>query len=58
PMSGRQARRQTVQMFTEGSVFPQLIGGMLADVTPENFKAHPIYRSGIALSLPIKVEEY
>ena len=53
PVSGQQARRQTVQMFTEGSVFPQPICGMLADVTPGNFKAHPIYRSGISLSLPI-----
>ena len=53
PVSGQQARRQTVQMFTEGSVFPQSISGMLANVTPGNFKAHQIYRSGISLSLPI-----
>jgi CRISPR-associated protein Csm4 len=53
PVSGQQARRQTVQMFTEGSVFPQPINGMLADVTPEKFKAHRIYRNGISLSLPI-----
>jgi len=53
PVSGQQARRQSVQMFTEGSVFPQPISGMLANVTPGNFKAHPIYRSGISLSLPI-----
>jgi len=53
PVSGQQARRQAVQMFTEGSVFPQLINGMLANVTPALFKAHPIYRSGISLSLPI-----
>jgi CRISPR-associated protein Csm4 len=53
PVSGQQARRQTVQMFTEGSVFPQPISGMLANVTPGNFKAHSIYRSGISLSLPI-----
>jgi CRISPR-associated protein Csm4 len=53
PASGQQARRQAVRMFTEGSVFPQSIGGQLANVTPENFKAHQIYRSGISLSLPI-----
>jgi CRISPR-associated protein Csm4 len=53
PLSGQQSRRQTVQMFTEGSVFSQPISGMLANVTPGNFKAHPIYRSGISLSLPI-----
>jgi CRISPR-associated protein Csm4 len=55
PVSGQQARRQAVQMFTEGSVFPQSINGMLANVTPEKFKAHPIYRSGISLSLPISL---
>ena len=53
PVSGQQARRQAVQMFMEGSVFPQAISGMLANVTPGTFKAHPIYRSGISLSLPI-----
>jgi CRISPR-associated protein Csm4 len=53
PVSGQQARRQTVQMFTEGSVFPQSVSGMLANVTPGNFKAHQIYRSGISLSLPV-----
>ena len=53
PVSGQQARRQTVQMFTEGSVFPQPVGGILANVTPGNFKAHQIYRSGISLSLPV-----
>jgi len=60
---GRQLRRQTVQMFTEGSVFPHELKGKLADVTPRNakdektFTTHDIYRSGIALSLPIKVKE-
>jgi CRISPR-associated protein Csm4 len=53
PVSGQQARRKAVQMFTEGSVFSQPISGMLANVTPEKFKAHFIYRSGISLSLPI-----
>lgn len=55
PVSGQQARRQAIQMFTEGSVFSQPINGMLATVTPEKFKAHPIYRSGISLSLPISL---
>ena len=53
PVSGQQARRQNVQMFIEGSIFRQAIGGVLANVTPEKFKAHSIYRSGISLSLPI-----
>jgi CRISPR-associated protein Csm4 len=55
PVSGQQARRKAIQMFTEGSVFSQPISGMLANVTPEKFKAHPIYRSGISLSLPIQL---
>ena len=55
PASGQQARRQAIQMFTEGSVFLQPISGMLANVTPGNFKAHQIYRSGISLSLPINL---
>lgn len=49
-------RRQMVRMFVEGSVFPIEPPGKLADVTPSEFKAHKIYRSGIGLSLPIKVQ--
>jgi CRISPR-associated protein Csm4 len=60
PSSGRQLRRQSVNMFAEGSVFPVEPEGKLADVTPGNFDqtphGHKVYRSGIALSLPIKVE--
>ncbi|NJR61125.1 MAG: type III-A CRISPR-associated RAMP protein Csm4 [Cyanobacteria bacterium CRU_2_1] len=59
--NGRQMRRQAVQMFTEGSVFPAEPSGKLADVTPNGFeqssRGHKVYRSGIALSLPIKVKE-
>ena len=53
PSSGRQLRRQMVRMFTEGSVFPREPLGKLADVTPDKFKQHKIYRSGISLSLPV-----
>lgn len=49
-------RRQMVRMFAEGSVFPIEPQGKLANVTPSEFKAHEIYRSGIGLSLPIKVQ--
>lgn len=55
PSSGRQLRRQMVRMFAEGSVFPEKPQGKLADVTPRGFNTYPIYRSGISLSLPIKV---
>lgn len=60
--SGRQLRRKKVHMFAEGSVFTGKPKGQLANVTPRQFEVspgvyrpHPIYRSGIALSLPIKV---
>jgi CRISPR-associated protein Csm4 len=58
--SGRQLRRKTVQMFMEGSVFPVMPMGELADVTPDRFNPnhpshHRIYRSGISLSLPVKL---
>ena len=49
-------RRKMVRMFAEGSVFPKEPRGKLANVTPNEFKAHKIYRSGICLSLPIKAE--
>jgi CRISPR-associated protein Csm4 len=53
--SGGQQRRRTVQMFAEGSVLQFQPVGELADVTPPNFHAHRVYRSGICLSLPIAV---
>jgi CRISPR-associated protein Csm4 len=56
PFSGRQLRRKKVQMFTEGSVFAHRPQGQLADVTPQGFSKHSIYRSGLALSLPVKLE--
>ncbi|MBW4669850.1 MAG: type III-A CRISPR-associated RAMP protein Csm4 [Cyanomargarita calcarea GSE-NOS-MK-12-04C] len=49
-------RRKMIRMFAEGSVFPTEPQGKLANVTPKEFKAHKIYRSGIGLSLPIKVQ--
>ncbi|ERT07711.1 CRISPR-associated family protein [Lyngbya aestuarii BL J] len=52
--SGSQRRRQSVQMFAEGSVFRVQPKGQLANVTPDGFKVHQIYRSGISLSLSIK----
>ncbi|MCU0542581.1 MAG: type III-A CRISPR-associated RAMP protein Csm4 [Oscillatoriaceae cyanobacterium Prado104] len=53
--SGSQRRRKSVQMFVEGSVFPVKPQGKLANVTPDGFTNHQIYRSGISLSLPIKI---
>ncbi|MBX9258321.1 type III-A CRISPR-associated RAMP protein Csm4 [Desmonostoc muscorum CCALA 125] len=56
-ISESQLRRQMVRMFSEGSVFPAPPQGKLVDVKPEKFTRHSIYRSGISLSLPIKVQE-
>ncbi|MFM6196148.1 type III-A CRISPR-associated RAMP protein Csm4 [Planktothrix sp.] len=53
--SGYQKRRKMVRMFTEGSVFSANPQGKLANVTPEPFKAHKVYRSGVSLSLPISI---
>jgi CRISPR-associated protein Csm4 len=55
PFSGRQLRRKKVQMFAEGSVFAHKPVGQLADVTPSGFTRHAIYRSGLAVSLPVKL---
>jgi CRISPR-associated protein Csm4 len=59
-----QLRRKMVRMFAEGSVFPIQPQGKLIDVTPSelidrdgNYKTHPIYRSGISLSLPIQAQD-
>ena len=59
--SGRQLRRRKIHMFAEGSVFTDRPYGQLANVTPPEFETspgvyhpHPIYRSGLALSLAIK----
>jgi CRISPR-associated protein Csm4 len=54
--SGSQRRRKSIQMFAEGSVFPDKPMGKLADVTPNGFSSHSVYRSGISLSLPIKAK--
>jgi CRISPR-associated protein Csm4 len=58
PTAGNmQLRRQSVQMFMEGSIFSECPAGQLANVTPKQGSKHPIYRSGIALSLPIRGQE-
>lgn len=55
PTADAQKRRQAVQMFAEGSVLSSVPMGALADVTPRNFRVHRIYRSGICVSLSVKV---
>lgn len=52
-----QLKRKTVTMFSEGSVFRNETKGALAEVTPDKFKVHKVYRYGISLSLPINILE-
>jgi len=54
-------RRRTVRMFSEGSVFSTesnsgLYGG-LADVKPDEFAEHEVYRYGYAFAVPMEVNE-
>ena len=52
-----QMKRKAVTMFGEGSVFRNEPKGTLANVTPDKgFTAHSLYRYGISISLPIKLE--
>ncbi len=52
-----QMKRRTVTMFSEGSVFRNEPMGTLADVTPDGFSAHNVYRYGIPIKLPINILE-
>ena len=49
---GRALRRKAVRMFAEGSILRwpdgQAVLGDLADVTPDAFKTHKVYRYGLA----------
>jgi CRISPR type III-A-associated RAMP protein Csm4 len=58
---GQALRRKAVRMFAEGSVlrYPGDVGGLggLADVTPERFTEHPVYRYGIAWPVAYQAKE-
>ena len=59
---GMQRKRQTVCMFSEGSVFKNKVNGSLVDITPDKTITpewnglHDVYRYGYALSVPIKID--
>ncbi|HEK86296.1 MAG TPA: type III-A CRISPR-associated RAMP protein Csm4 [Candidatus Aminicenantes bacterium] len=56
--ANRSFRRRSLRLFVEGSVFPGLSRkGTLQDVTPEIFTGHRVYRYGLLLSFPCKLEE-
>lgn len=48
-------RHQRVLMFSEGSVFRRPARGRLLDVAPPGFKAHPVYRNGLAFNIGVKL---
>ena len=54
--AGTDRAKLTLRMCVEGSVFPLLDGtpplGDVCDVRPAGFDAHPVWRSGLALTIP------
>ncbi len=57
----RHLRKNSVYMFTVGSVFncQSELTGKTVDLRPDwnNPKMHPVYRSGLAFSIPVKIVE-
>ena len=41
-------------MFSEGSLFAEPVAGGVADVTPDEFKDHRIYRYGIGMFVALQ----
>lgn len=56
---GKSLRRKSLRLFREGSIFPskQNLQGKIADITPEAFKLHKVFRFGTAFTFPFKLEE-
>jgi CRISPR type III-A-associated RAMP protein Csm4 len=53
-LDGSPLQRQDVWMLSEGSLVPGLLNGTIADVAPPGHP-HPVYRSGLALSLGVRL---
>ncbi len=53
--SRKQAKRQTVWMLQEGSVYKQPLHGKVVEVTPQVWQKapHRVYRYGLALNIPL-----
>ena len=62
-LEAKNLRRRTVRMFSEGSVFKfsnetkSGLYGVLANVKPEKFAEHEVYRYGYAFAVPVEVGE-
>ena len=46
-------KRASCRMFAEGSIFKGKPQGKILDVAPGIFKFHPVYRCGLAVSVPM-----
>jgi CRISPR-associated protein Csm4 len=57
--NGRNMRRKTIRMLTEGSVVKSHNEpyGSLTSVKPDEFTAHEVYRYGYAFPIPIEVKQ-
>jgi len=60
PLSGSALRRKAVRMFVEGSILRwpdgKTVQGALADVTPEVFDPHKVWRYGLAYAVGYRPE--
>jgi CRISPR-associated protein Csm4 len=53
PIGEPARKRQRVRLIEAGSVVRGGITGQLVDVSPTGFQSHAVYRSGIALAIPV-----
>ncbi|MBN2444948.1 MAG: type III-A CRISPR-associated RAMP protein Csm4 [Spirochaetales bacterium] len=50
----KQMKRRECKMFAEGSLFSSPITGGVADLTPEHFTSHSVYRYGLGMMVAFK----
>ena len=50
----QQMKRRECKMFAEGSLFKNPLRGVMADVTPSEFKDHRVYRYGLGMMVEFK----
>ena len=53
---GKNLRRKGLWMLSEGAVLSQEVLGTIEDLRPETGFAHPVWRYGYALTLPVRLE--
>lgn len=55
-LDGKNLRRKGLWMLSEGTVLNQEVVGTIEDLRPEIGFAHPVWRYGYALTLPVRLE--